>query len=149
MRIIDPIDSLKNMREIAVVVEDMPALQGLFAAETLEAAMTRRLRQAGIAVPASDSNKEKDPVSAFVPYLYANINVIKAEPGGYAYSLSLQFKRPVEVHNIDRNRNFLFAATWERAGLALVPLNEYRSIQSALEELMSAFLDDHARANPK
>jgi len=149
MRIIDPIDSLRNMREIAVIAEDMPALQGLLSAESLETAMRRRLQQAGITVPANHSNKEKDPVSAFVPYLYANINAIKAEPSGYAYSISLQFKRPVEVHNIDRNRNFLFAATWERAGLALIPADEYRTIEGALDELLTAFLDDHSRANPK
>jgi hypothetical protein len=149
LRIIDPIDSLRNMREIAVVVEDLPVPQGPLTAGTLEAGMKRRLRQAGVDVPADDSTKEKDPVSAFLPYLYANINVITTGPGEYACSLSLQFKRPVEVHNIDRNRNFIFATTWERAGLALVPLDEFRSIQSALDELMSAFLDDHARANLK
>ena len=149
MKLIDPIDSLRNMREISVVVEDIPALEGLLSAETLKAAIERRLRQAGIHVPLPGDKDKKDPVSSFVPYLYANVNVIKAEPGGYVYSLNLQFKRAVEVNNVDRNRNFLFATTWDKGGLGLIPLDEYRSIQQSLDEYVTAFLDDYLAVNPK
>jgi hypothetical protein len=146
MKLIDPIDSLRNMHEIAVVVEDIPILGKVLNIETLKTAIERRLRQAGIQVPADDKT---DPIAAFVPYLYANVNVIKAEPGGYVYSLSLQFKRAVEVNNVDRNRNFLFATTWDKGGLGLIPLNEYRSIQQTLDEYVTAFLDDYLAVNPK
>src|SRR5687767_4898097 len=115
VRIIEPIDSLRNMKTIRVVVEDMPALENVLAAATLESGIIRRLREAGIEVP---TGEKKDPLDAFTPYLYANINAIRTEPSGYVYSISLQFKRAVEVNNVDGNLNFLFAPTWERAGLA-------------------------------
>jgi hypothetical protein len=146
MKIIEPIDSLRNMHEISVVVEDIPVLEKVLNVQTLKTAIERRLRQAGIEVPADD---KADPIAAFVPYLYANVNVIKAEPGGYVYSLSLQFKRAVEVNNVDRNRNFLFATTWDKGGLGLIPVNEYRSIQQSLDEYVTAFLADYLAVNPK
>ena len=146
MKLIEPIDSLRNMREIAVVVEEIPVLENLLSAGTLEAAIERRLRQAGIHVPPDD---KKDPLAAFVPYLYANVNVIKAEPGGYVFSLNLQFKRAVEVNNVDRNRNFLVVTTWEQGGLGLIPLDGYRSIQESLDEYVTAFLDDYLAVNPR
>jgi hypothetical protein len=147
MRLIDPIDSLRNMREIGVVVEDMPALQNLLTAEALKGAVERRLRQAGITVPADD--KTKDPVAAFAPYLYVNVNVVKEAQSGFVYSIILQFKRAVEVHNVDSNRNFLFATTWDKGALGIVPLGEYRSIQRSLDEFVTAFLNDYLIANAK
>jgi hypothetical protein len=146
IKLIDPIDSLRNMHEISVVVEDIPVLEKLLDVGTLKASIERRLRQAGITVPVDD---RKDPIAAFVPYLYVNVNVIKAEPSGYVYSLNLQFKRAVEVNNVDRNRNFLFATTWDKAGLGLIPLAEYKSIQQSLDAYVTAFLDDYLTVNPR
>ena len=50
---------------------------------------------------------------------------------------------------MDRNRNFLFATTWDKAGLGLIPLDEYRSIQQSLDEYVTAFLDDYLAVNPR
>jgi hypothetical protein len=144
IKIIEPADSLRNMTVMRVVVEDMPGLQNVLTAGALETAITRRLRQTGIDVPESS---RKGPVDSLTPYLYANINAIRMEPAGYVYSISLQFKRAVEVNNIDSNRNFLFAPTWERAGLAIVPLGAARNIQEALDNYVTDFLQDFLDAN--
>lgn len=146
VKVIEPIDSLRNMTTMRVVVEDMPALRNVIKAATLEAAIARRLRETGIEVPADE---KKDPLDAFTPYLYANINAIRTEPSGYAFSISVQFKRAVEVNNIDGNLNFLFAPTWEKAGLAIIPFSASRGIQQSLDDFVTAFLQDYLAVNPK
>jgi hypothetical protein len=144
IRLIDPIDSLKNMSVMRVVVEDMPALQNVLTSGAIEAAITRRLRQTGIEVPESS---RKTAVDTLTPYLYVNVNAIKLDPTGYVYSIAVQFKRAVEVNNIDSNRNFLFAPTWERAGLAVVPLGAAKNIQQAIDNYLTEFLNDFLKAN--
>jgi hypothetical protein len=134
------------MNTMRVVVEDMPALQNALSVRALESAIARRLRDAGIEVPAGATT---DPVDAFTPYLYINLNAIKTEPTGYVVSINLQFKRAVEVNNIDGNLNFLFSPTWERGGLAIVPFDAAKRIQQSIDELVTAFLEDFRTVNPR
>ena len=135
-----PQETLRGQRVMRVVIEEIPAVAPALSAETLKAAVEAKLQQHGIRIGNPD---------AAVPYLYANINILKSDDHRYlVYSTNLSFARLTTVFipgELEWKRSW--GTVWQTGSLGMTALNDVEAIRSSVEAKVEQFLMDYFTAN--
>ena len=142
----DSIDSLKGLRPIAVVVEDIPELRNVLSSSTLKMAADEKLRQNDVTVE-SDAGGLK----ALTPYVSVNVNVFRTSDGRYfIYNVRVSLRRMGSFYNPDSNSsNLIRAETWSRGSVGITGVSDSGPIRDTVTDLLDEFVDDYLAANPK
>jgi hypothetical protein len=122
------------------VTPDLEAL-GLHQAELL-ASIQDQLRTAGVRVLAREDARN----SPGSPYLYFNINVVRAA-AGFAYTVRIELNQAVSLARSAGSRTM--ATTWQPAAVlaAVNPTELVKAVRQDLGALVTIFVDDYREAN--
>ena len=136
-------ESLRGLERLSVVIEDLaPELEeGGLTKSKLKAQVKLGLDQAGIEVL-----PEEDVIDYRAPYLYINVNGMKACLGLYAYATRVALKQPVVLPRSPFAE--VYMATWEIGGVGTVGVNHLPAILESVRSQIDKFCRDYLAANP-
>lgn len=134
--------SLRNIRELGVVIEGFPVELGLrmLYQRRLRAEVEARLARAGIEVL-----PEEEAISKGLPYLYMNINLVKTDVGLYAFATRVCLKQTMLLPRQPSVE--LYTSTWEIGGVGTVGVNNPSSMLGSVMQHLDQFCEDHLAEN--
>jgi len=141
----DDIETLRGLREIGVLIEDLndDAKAAGLTRLTLQMDVALKLRKVGI------------KVSGFIPYLYIRVNSIAVayisgeKTGAHVYVVNVRLCETVSLER-DPAKIVFSATTWTRDGFGFVPKNVSLSqtVRQAVADNVDEFINDYLAANP-
>lgn len=129
-------DYLEDLREVNVLVEDLPAeieAAGL-TRNGIETAIEERLRERR--VPIGRSRLAGD--------LYVRIGTHRGSTGLYAYFARVSLQQLV---TIEGNRQRAFVDTWDLESLGMVGEGNLPQVQQVVLQIVDVFIDDYFAVN--
>ena len=132
----DERDYLVDLREVNVLVEDLPAeveAAGL-SRDGIEAAVEERLRERR--VPIGRSRLAGD--------LYVRIGTHRGTTGLYAYFARVSLQQLV---TIEGNRQRAFVDTWDLESLGMVGAGNLPQVEQVVLQIVDVFIEDYFAVN--
>ena len=130
--------SLKGIKQIEVLVEDMDDTPESLTKDQVLNDVQLRLRRAGLSVlPASSNN---------IPYLYIRVGTSRVSPGLFVDKIDVKFTEAM-LSAKDPQLGVMYASTWDTGCFGTATSG--RAIRDALGDLIDQFLNSYFEANPK
>jgi len=144
-RLVARADSLRGIRVIRVIVEDMPGLEDRIPPGALQSSIELELRKAGIRIATSED-------SVLYPILMLRSSIVDVEqPEAFVYNLDLRFLKVLDMPMVDRDEpEAIRANTWDASTTGIVGSARVSgTLRETVDDLVNDFMHDYQTVNSK
>jgi hypothetical protein len=138
-------DSLRGIRVIRVVVEDMPGLEDRLPVSDLQSSIELELQKEGIRIATPDE-------SALYPILMLRSSIVDVEqPASFVYNLDLKLFKVLDMPMVDREGpEPIRANTWDASTTGIVGSARVSgTLRNTVDDLMHDFMSDYRTVNER